>query len=1403
MPIIRYEDDRAPLSAFREVDYRPSPVEEDGPTAGDLIGAAFRQDNIVGSAASNHLAGINIHEPEEGVTGDVVWQEIEGTAYEDHWDRFAPVQNRRAIAAMKAQIDMEREDRRTLAAGGLAGIAASFGAAIFDVPTLLPGGALVRGATTGATIARTALATGAAGALAGGVSEVALQATQETRPMSESVMAVGAGAVLGGLLGAGAGALFSRAERAAALQSVERAMAEPDITDEALSEIRAGLREGQSAGAAAVDRANLEDFAIEGTAAKAAGKAMAKVSPILRAAQSPSAAHRSVMADITETGFYIEKNTRGEGNIAVESAVKYWDRGVLTKGLEETNTIYREARKTGLNMTPAVFREEVSRAMRRGDVGPNDAVSRAASAWRRNLFDPLKEAAIEVGLLPADVNVKTAVSYLTRIWNPRKLNAQEDRFRAVVKPWLSDQVDAIQFKADEIRIGNRIVEADKQREAFDRVSRRLDDIESRIADRQRIRAGKERSLETLRRQRQGVLAQRAPRELVAALRNLDETQAMVQAVKDARAAARSAGKKQPFAERSPVLSIIRDKGGVRIGSKLDHELRAMDVTPKTHPGLFRREGGIGDVDNFVRSEHEVFNDFAEDGAGYADPISVMEAIREELAGRPLRTPAALEAEEFAENIDRVAAEWLASVGLDENATVREVREFISQVRRAEQNTDGLDTRISRFERELEEFDDATAGIAGERRITEAEAKTIRDTLNELEGELDQVAEIANASPRVSLVVDYATTKRDLFKTKLAQRTTQKRIDALKRIEAEGTATDEMLAELRAREIEFERGTAMLDGLKAKADKLEPMVPKVKQEIPEFISEADRSDYIDQILEDIFATLTGRASQGMPSYDMTIAARGPLKDRTFNIPDELIEEFLEQDIELIARRYARVMAADVELSRKFGSPTMKEQIEGIAADYTRLRDEVRASDMKPKDKEARLSALAKREKSDVEDVAGMRDVLRGQYKLDSQHTNFARVLNSAMAFNYVRILGGVWFSSLSDAYRPIMTNGLGRYMNEGIKPLFTNLKAIKMSVEDAKMLGAVTERMLQSRIATMAELADPYAQNSPFERFLQNVTSVFSRMTLLPWWNDMQKSISSVLTQNRMIRNSLGDFDALSAAERKYMGFVGIDRFMAERIGRMFQEFGQVEGNVHIPGVERWTDDGARRAFAAALNKDVDGTIVTKGMGDVPLFMNTPGGRALGQFKSFSLASHQRMLMRGLQEGPGSAMTGILGMATLGMMVYWLKQREAGREVSDNPGTWIAEGIDRSGVLALGFEINNTFEKVGGAGIYTGMARLFPERSQEAPASRYATRNAFGAALGPTFQLGADLTTLGSLGVQAMRGTADPTPGDVSTMFNMVPGRSLPYWRWLIDGGFGLQDNSAFRGFRPELQDAVR
>ncbi len=324
-------------------------------------------------------------------------------------------------------------------------------------------------------------------------------------------------------------------------------------------------------------------------------------------------------------------------------------------------------------------------------------------------------------------------------------------------------------------------------------------------------------------------------------------------------------------------------------------------------------------------------------------------------------------------------------------------------------------------------------------------------------------------------------------------------------------------------------------------------------------------------------------------------------------------------------------------------------------------------------------------------------------------------------------------------------------------------------------------------------------------FLGNMTVGFSRMTGLLHWDDFQKTLASRMIQNRILANAekaaQSGFASLPSRERAYMGYLGIGGQRAEDLGRFFATHGQTLDGVKVANTEAWGDDAisaaARRAFRAAINKGVDSIIVTKGLGDVPLFASTPVGRALLQFKSFAIASNQRVLIRGLQEDKTRLVGGIVGMATIGSFIYALKQLEAGRELSDNPGTWAMEGLDRSGIFAVGFELNNALEKLGVPGLYARASALFPNASQKAPASRYATRSVIGGLLGPTYELASDATSLAGLAVANAKGAVTGnapgmTEGDVATVRRLMPFASLPYWRWLIDGFLV-----------PEAKEAVR
>lgn len=1023
MPIVDYGDEYDSIAAAPAINAARTPDEQaslSDPSMLATVGAAFRRENIIGSVLSSETFGMDPNEREDGFNP---LTEIKGTPYEDRAMDVAGIFNRRYFEAWKTQVDRETEDRKITDSAGWMGTGATVLAGLLDLPTLIPGGAAVRGARGAYSIARSAASVAVAGGVGAATSEIGLQATQQTRTATESAVGVGGGIIFGGLLGSGVGGLMSALEKKAAvgaIETVRQAGRDGSSLSPIADEVEAYVRaQTGSVGAAVADSATLADLSVAGSATGAYAKSIAGLNPLLRALQSPSLVYRKTALGLMENPLYLKMNEAGEGVTAVETAQKRWDRGAYGASLQENNRIWQEGRAAGIGMNEEEFNRAVGRAMRRGDAGDNEYVTRAAKVWREKLVDPLKLGGQETGQLPKDLPTTGAESYFHRVYNQTKIRAQEATFKDTLRPWIEKNID--------------------------------DAIRAKIAD----------------------------------------------------------------------------------------------------------EGDAGDLD--------------------------------------------------------------------------------------------------------------------------------------------------------------------------------------------------------------------------------------------FLTPDDRKAYVDGILTDIIQKLTGVQVEEVP-HGLVSVQQGPLKERTLKVPDRVLEPWLEDDVAVVNRRYARKMAADVETARRFGRADLKDQIQEVIDDYEKLKQGVTD--------EKELLRLNDRRDSDLTDMRAVRDMLRGNYAPEMNSTNFARIARVAQTFNYLRTMGGVTVGSLTDAVRPAMVHGMTRYMRDGLVPLIKNLKAVRLSVKDAKQAGLIAERVLQARMATYAEIVDPYTRSSPFERMLENVAGKFSNLTGLNHWTDFQETVSAVMTQNRVLENAERGFGAIKSGEQKYMAYLGLNEDLAARVAREFKSHGQNVDGIRVANTEEWTDEIARRAYLGAVVKDVNSIIVQKGIGDVPLFAQRPVGRALLQFKSFAIASNQRVLMRGMQEGPGKMMGGIAGMTAAGAFIYWLKQIESGRDVSNNPGTWVAEGLDRSGIFSIGFEINNAVEKAGGPGVYSALSKLgqavAPGADAKQPASRFATRGVVEGFLGPTVGLANDLVSAASIPLKAANGEGDLAPSDIQTLRRLTPYASLPYWRWLIDGGFGFE-----YGAVPLLKDQVQ
>src|SRR6185312_806972 len=91
------------------------------------------------------------------------------------------------------------------------------------------------------------------------------------------------------------------------------------------------------------------------------------------------------------------------------------------------------------------FKEAVTDAMRNGDQHEIPQVTAAAQSIRNKIFEPWKKRAIDAGLLGEDVGVKTADSYLQRLYNKQAIAAKRPEFVDRVTDWLAGDQQA---KAD-------------------------------------------------------------------------------------------------------------------------------------------------------------------------------------------------------------------------------------------------------------------------------------------------------------------------------------------------------------------------------------------------------------------------------------------------------------------------------------------------------------------------------------------------------------------------------------------------------------------------------------------------------------------------------------------------------------------------------------------------------------------------------------------------------------------------------------------------------------------------------------------------------------------------------------------------------------------------------------------
>ncbi|MCU7931431.1 MAG: hypothetical protein KZQ90_11570 [Candidatus Thiodiazotropha sp. (ex Codakia rugifera)] len=568
---------------------------------------------------------------------------------------------------------------------------------------------------------------------------------------------------------------------------------------------------------------------------------------------------------------------------------------------------------------------------------------------------------------------------------------------------------------------------------------------------------------------------------------------------------------------------------------------------------------------------------------------------------------------------------------------------------------------------------------------------------------------------------------------------------IKQRQAKGTNTDDLLkryaeapdtltkdgASYAPRVYDYEKLAADLQGFKKLiTDYLQYNVPD-----GELIARDEAEDIAESVIRNVFLH-GGLEDTDLPKY--LVPKAGALQERTIDIPDVFLEPYLVNDSRVLLSRYLKQIGSDIELTKVFGSKNMRAAFSNISTEYDRLIADSTGAEAK------RL----KQERTAVfRDLKAMRDRLTGQYERPQDPSSrLVKAGASIRAWNTMTMLGGAIVSNLPDMARPIMELGLRPFM-KGMTQMIGNVKGFNLSRVELRRWGVGLDMTTGSRMAAIADAADMMQAGQ------QKALNVFGKVSLLNAWNAGMKQFSGVMTVDSFL--NWASLAKRTKHQKQIMARAGLDENMLTRINEQFKVHGITDGGLRIANTAEWTDSEAAEIFEAAVRSEVQHTIIQPGIGDKPLVASTEVGKLTFQFQSFIMSAQNRMLINGLQRHDMAFMTGILASVFIGMLTAYVKNAVRGAEQPKNPQEWIAEGVDRSGVLGLMTYPFNWGRMTMG----------------DTP-SRFAARNITGTFLGPTPEQGERAVRVG---LGAAEGKLDP-----EQLARLMPFQNLLHLRQIAE-----------------------
>ncbi|MBA2125866.1 hypothetical protein DLM45_06470 [Hyphomicrobium methylovorum] len=397
------------------------------------------------------------------------------------------------------------------------------------------------------------------------------------------------------------------------------------------------------------------------------------------------------------------------------------------------------------------------------------------------------------------------------------------------------------------------------------------------------------------------------------------------------------------------------------------------------------------------------------------------------------------------------------------------------------------------------------------------------------------------------------------------------------------------------------------------------------------------------------------------------------------------------------------------------------------------------------------------------------------------------------------LGGVTVSSLTDAPKIAISQGLGDTFKYGVLPMFTDFRnAVRKggAMRDQGMrFGTVAEAVHATRLRDAFELNNPHQVGDKWIEFVDKSTQWATRLSGISYWTDWMKQITHNVVSSRILKYSTVGHERLSQKNQAWLANLGIEAHDLAKIGDEYarQDLKHVAGVLYAD-LDKWKDQDLAARFETAMRRENRNTIVTPGLGDRPQFTYDATGKLMYQFQSFMLIDQTRFLARQVQlanVGTDAAEkmrqrvalgAGLSSIVMASVFVDSLKRALRDNDADweafvkrweDNAGGSMYDALDRSGIMGSLFTASNTVGKLSN-GQYSirGGTQWLAGDAERSEARKVRDIGLGGTLLGPAAGMAEDATkVVQSAARYAGGGTI--TRSDLRRFQNLTPYHAVP------------------------------